>query len=102
MTQKSARNKSVMENVWMTRKTLEDAKKKLKSKVNYERQTTVEEIKMKLNPVLFRGFGCFLVLLALALVFSSITWTSETFNIDEVPIVIAFISVILLFILLFS
>ena len=102
MTQKSARNKSVMENVWMTRKTLEDAKKKLKSKVHYERQTTVEEIKMNLNPILIQGFGCFMVLLALALIFNSITWTSETFNIDEVPLVIAFISVILLFILLFS
>ena len=102
MTKTGEKKPSVMEDVWMTRKTLETAKKKLKSKVRFQRQTTDEEIKTNLNKYLFLVFGCFIVLIALALMFGSITWASETFKIDEVPIVTALICVILLFVLLFS
>ena len=102
MTKTGEKKASVMENVWMTRKTLEIARKNLKSKVSYKRQSTDEEIKTKSNKFLVVVFGCFIVLIALALAFGSITWASETFKIDEVPIVTAIVCVILLFVLLFS
>ena len=83
-------------------KNVENAKKKLNSNVNHERKTIDKDMKKKLNPLLFRGFGCLLVLMTMALIFGSISWISETFNIDEVPIVIVFLTVIYLFTILFS
>ena len=49
MTKTGEKKLGVMEDIWMTRKTLEIAKKNLKSKVSYKRQTTDEEIKTYLN-----------------------------------------------------
>ena len=102
MTKTGEKKLGVMEDIWMTRKTLEIAKKNLKSKVSYKRQTTDEEIKTKLNKLLFVVFGSFIVFIVLALIFGSIAWTSEILKIDEVPIVIVLVCVILLFVLLFS
>ena len=102
MSKTGEKKASVMEDVWMTRKTLEIARKNLKSKVRYKRQSTDEEIKTKLNKLLFVVFRCFIVLIALALIFGSIAWTSKTLKIDEVPIVTALVIVILFFVLLFS
>ena len=93
---------SVLEDVWRNREKLEEAEKKVKSKIEYERQTTDQEIKMKLNQLLLRGLVCFIVLMTVALIFGFITWTSETFNIHEVSIVVTFVTVICLCILLFS
>ena len=93
---------SVMEDVWMTRKTLEEANTKLKSSAINNRQDNDSEFKFQLNRMFLICFGCYISMVALSLIFASITWISETCNIDEVPIVINYVTVILLFILLFS
>ena len=93
---------SVLEDVWRNREKLEEAEKKLKIKIEYHRQNTDEEFKTKLNQLFLRGLGCFMILMAMALIFGFITRTSETFNINEVPIVVTFVIVINLCILLFS
>ena len=102
MIQTRAKITSVLEDVWKNREKLEEAEKKLKPTIEYKRQTTDEEIKLKLNQLLLRGLGCFIVLMTVALIFGLITWTSETFNIQEVLIVVAFLTAICLCILLFS
>ena len=102
MTQTRTKSKSVLEDVWGNREKLEEAENKLKIKIEYQRQNTDEEIKTKLNQLFLRGLGCFMILMALALIFGFITRTSETFNINEVPIVVTFVIVINLCILLFS
>ena len=102
MTQTRTKSISVLEDVWRNREKLEEAEKKLKTKIEYQRQNTDEEIKTKLNQLFLRGLGCFMILMAMALIFGFITRTSETFNINEVPIVVTFVIVINLCILLFS
>ena len=102
MTQTRTKSTSVLEDVWRNREKLEEAEKKRKPKFEYQRQTKDEEIKIKLNQLLLQGLGCFIVLMAMALIFGFITRTSETFNIDELPIVVIFVLVINMYILLYS
>ena len=102
MTQTRTKGTSVLQDVWGNREKLQEAEKKLKSKIEYQKQTTEEEIKMGLNQLLLRGLGCFIILMAMALIFGFITWTSETFNIDELPIVVIFVIVINICILLYT
>ena len=93
---------SVMEDVWMTRKTLEEANRKWKSRATNQAQDKYNELMLQINQQFLIFFGCYISLIALSLIFASITWISEAFNIDEVPIVINCVAITLLFILLFS
>ena len=100
MTRTRTKSASVLESIWRNREKLEEAEKKLKSKIEYQRQTKDEEIKVNFNQLLLRVLGCFITLLVMSLIFGFITWSSETFNIDELPIVVTLVAVINLCMLL--